>query len=210
MTRKVVKKEQGGGKAAAPKKAAAAVKAKPEAAKPVVAAKPPLKRPSPATAPRSPTEIWGTKVAMVVSEFNKEFTDKLSEAAIDVFQKAGAQFERYDVPGAFEIAGVLTRLGRSRRYDGLIAIGCVIRGETTHFDLVVDQVREGVGRLASAGDVAVTFGVLAADDRKQAADRTGGKYGNVGREAAEALLKLIPLYRRTAHPALVQTPATAA
>lgn len=149
-------------------------------------------------------EIWGTKLAMVVSTVNSDITEKLAEGATTAFQKAGVQMERFDVPGAFEIPGVLSRLSRSRRYDGLAAIGCVIRGETEHYDLVVEQVREGVGRLSAAGDVPVTFGVLAVASRKQAQDRAGGKLGNLGKEAAESLLKLVPLYRRTAHPALVQ------
>ncbi len=162
------------------------------------------KRSAPPQAAKSPTEVWGTKVAIVVSLYNSDITEKLASGAAEVFQKAGAQFDRFDVPGAFEISGVVSRLGRSRRYDGLIAIGCVVRGETEHYDLVVEQVREGVGRLSAGGDVAVTFGVLAVENRKQALDRAGGKLGNLGSEAAEALLKLIVLYRRTAHPALAQ------
>ena len=168
----------------------------------------PMKRPAPPAGAKQPTEIWGTIVAMFVSLFNGDITDKLAKGAEAVFQKSGVQLERFDVPGAFELAGVLARLGRSRRYDGLLAVGCVVRGETEHFDLVVQQVREGVGRLSAAGDVAVTFGVLAVENRKQAADRAGGKFGNLGAEAAEALLKLIPIYRRTAHPALAQAAAT--
>jgi len=163
------------------------------------------KRPAPLPpAAKSPAEVWGTKVAVVVSKFHSDITDKLSEGAAAVFQKAGAQMERFDVPGAFEISGLLTRLARSRRYDGLMAIGCVIRGQTEHYDLVVQQVREGVGRLSAAGDVAVTFGILAVDNRKQAQDRAGGKLGNLGSEAADALIKLIATYRRTAHPGLAQ------
>lgn len=157
---------------------------------------------------KQPTEIWGTKVAMVVSLYNGDVTEKLAQGAEAVFQKAGVLMERFDVPGAFEIAGVVSRLGRSRRYDGLVAVGCVVRGETEHYELVVQQVREGVGRISAAGDVAVTFGVLAVDNRKQAVDRAGGKLGNLGVDAAEALLKLIPIYRRTAHPALVQAVAS--
>lgn len=165
------------------------------------------KRSAPQPAAAKPAgEIWGTKVAIVVSAFNSDITEKLAEGAAAVFQKSGAQMERFDVPGAFEIAGVVSRLARSRRYDGLVAIGCVIRGQTEHFDLVVQQVREGVGRISAAGDVAITFGVLAVENKKQAQDRAGGKLGNLGAEAAEALLKLIALYRRTAHPALAQQP----
>lgn len=177
---------------------------KPASAPSTVMVKRAPKRTAAASSVKPPVEIWGTKVAVVVATFNADITEKLAEGASAVFQKSGAQMERFDVPGAFEIAGVLSRLGRSRRYDGLMAIGCVVRGETEHYDLVVEQVREGVGRLSAAGDVPVTFGVLAVENRKQAQDRAGGKLGNLGAEAAEALLKLIPLYRRTAHPALVQ------
>lgn len=166
------------------------------------------KRSAPQPAAKPAGEIWGTKVAVVVSLFNSDITEKLAEGAAAAFQKAGALMERFDVPGAFEIPGVMSRLGRSRRYDGLVAIGCVVRGQTEHYDLVVEQVREGVGRLSAAGDVAVTFAVLAVENRKQAVDRAGGKLGNLGTEAAEALLKLIALYRRTAHPALVQPVAS--
>ena len=162
------------------------------------------KRIAPQATTKPAGEIWGTKVAMVVSAFHSDITEKLAQGAAVVFQKSGAQMERFDVPGAFEISGVLNRLGRSRRYDGLVAIGCVIRGETEHYDLVIQQVREGVGRFAATGDAAVTFGVLAVENRKQALDRAGGKLGNLGKESAEALLQLITLYRRTAHPALAQ------
>lgn len=189
---RVVKKQV----AAAPKRAQGAPKAQ-------IAQRAQKRVATPATA-KPAGEVWGTKVAMVVSLFHSDITEKLAEGAAAAFQKAGAQMERFDVPGAFEIAGVMSRLGRSRRYDGLVAIGCIIRGETEHYDLVVQQVREGVGRLAASGDTAATFGVLAVENRKQALERSGGKLGNLGKEAAESLLQLITLYRRTAHPALAQ------
>lgn len=189
--------------------------AAPDAGRPAIPARvntpaprPPKRLAPPPGSAKPAGEVWGTKVAMVVSAFNSDITEKLAAGAAGAFQKAGAQAERFDVPGAFEIAGVVSRLGRSRRYDGLVAIGCVIRGQTEHYELVVQQVREGVGRLSASGDVAVTFGVLAVDNRKQAVDRAGGRLGNLGAEAADALLKLIALYRRTAHPALVQPVAS--
>ncbi len=201
------RKASGATKASSAK--ASVVKANPVKAGLVVKASPVktnsrVARKSAAPAAKPPGELWGTKVALVISDFHSDITEKLASGATEVFQKSGAQIDRFSVPGAFEIAGVITRLARSRRYDGLIAIGCVIRGETEHYDLVVDQVREGVGKVSAGGDVPVTFGVLAVENRKQAVDRAGGKLGNLGTEAAEALLKLIPIYRRTTHPALVQ------
>lgn len=142
-----------------------------------------------------PAPLSGCRIAAVVSRFNGDITGRLFSGAARVIRAAG-QLERFDVPGAFEIPGVLRRLIRTGRYDGLVAIGCVIRGETDHFRIVADQVREGVGRLSSLADIPVTFGVLTVFDRAQAKARAGGRLGNVGADAARALLDMIRLSRR--------------
>jgi 6,7-dimethyl-8-ribityllumazine synthase len=177
-----------------------------QAGTPAPAAKVKRPRRTAASANNPQADLWGVKVACVVSQFNSDITDKIWEGASNAFGKSGVLAERYDVPGAFEIPGVVNRLARSRRYDGLVAIGCVIKGDTDHYQVVVDQVREGVGRVSATGDVPVTYAVLSVNNRSHALSRAGGNKGNVGEEAATALVNLVTLYRRTSHP-LLATPA---
>ncbi len=139
----------------------------------------------------------GRRIGVVASRFNGQITEKLVQGAYEAFlQLGGAEddFEVFWVPGALEIPQVLQALARQKRFDGLLALGCVIRGETPHFDHVAREVMHGVSRLGHHGPpVPATSGVILAETMDQAIDRAGGKMGNRGRDALLALLEVIGL-----------------
>ena len=134
------------------------------------------------------------RVAIVTANWNREINDKLLAGAIDVFRKAGlsdGNVEQYRVPGAVELVYASARLIKSpRKYNAIVAIGTVIRGDTPHFDYVCSQAADGICRLNCQGDTPVIFGVLTVDKLQQALDRAGGKLGNKGAEAAVAALEM--------------------
>ena len=112
----------------------------------------------------------------------------VSDDAIDIFR----------VPGTFELPGLVRRVAEGGRYAGLIALGCVIRGGTPHFDYVSGEVTKGIGSVALLAPCAVSFGVLTCDTVEQAIDRAGVKAGNKGSEAAVACIEMVNLYARMA------------
>ena len=110
----------------------------------------------------------------------------------------GAQITLLKVPGSFELPQAAAKLVGSGRYDAVIALGCLIRGETAHFDLLAAEAVKGLGHAAVASGVPVIFGVLTCDTMEQAIDRAGGKSGNKGWDAAMAAIEMVSLYRRLA------------
>ena len=138
----------------------------------------------------------GRRIAVVAARFNEAITRKLVDGAVAGLTSLGVAAEAIDiawVPGAFEIPLVARRLARSGRFDGIICLGAVIRGETAHFDLVANESARGIADVARDTGVPVIFEVLAVDDLSQAEARTGGAHGNKGWEAAEAVLSMASL-----------------
>jgi 6,7-dimethyl-8-ribityllumazine synthase len=133
----------------------------------------------------------GLRVALVAARFNDTVVRRLVDGAADCLRRHGVADDDVDlawVPGAFELPVVVRRLAESGRVDAIVALGCVVRGETAHFDYVAGQSAE-VGRVAADTGVPVTFGVLTTDSFDQAVDRAGGKAGNAGWNAALAAIE---------------------
>lgn len=139
------------------------------------------------------------RIAVVAARFNEIVTARLVEGALAGLAKHGVADEHVDiawVPGAFEIPLVASRMARSGRYHAVICLGAVIRGETTHFELVANEAARGIAQVALETGVPVIFEVLATDDLAQAESRAGGAHGNKGWEAAEAALEMAWLLDR--------------
>lgn len=139
----------------------------------------------------------GKRFVIVVSRFNELVTERLLEGAVGCLVGHGVAEESVDVlrvPGAWELPGAAAAALRHARPDGVIALGCVIRGETPHFDFVAGEAARGLQALAVAEDIPVAFGVLTTDDRDQALARAGGDRGNKGWEAALTVLEMADLY----------------
>ncbi len=139
------------------------------------------------------------RFGIVVGRFNELVTRRLLDGALDALRRSGAADEAITVawvPGAVEIPPIATRMAASARFDAVIALGAVIRGETGHYDAVVQMVSAGVARAAADTGVAVAFGVLTTDTLDQALDRAGGKAGNKGAEAAMTAIEMANLVAR--------------
>ncbi len=144
------------------------------------------------------TQGEGRRFLLIVARFNELITEKLLDGARSALVQHGVAEDDIvvaRVPGAFEIPGAAGVALRHDRYDGIVALGCVIRGETPHFDYVAGEAARGVQALAVAHDTPVTFGVLTTDTREQALARSGGDRGNKGWEAALAALEMSAVYR---------------
>ncbi len=138
----------------------------------------------------------GRRIAVVAARFNEVVTRKLvegAEAGLTSLGVSGDDIVVAWVPGAFEIPSVARRLARSGRFDGIVCLGAVIRGETAHFDLVANEAARGIADAARDADIPVIFEVLAVENLAQAEDRAGGAHGNKGWEAAEAVLSMVSL-----------------
>ncbi len=138
------------------------------------------------------------RVAIVAAEWNSHITGPLAEGAVKTLKDNG--FKRDDVtvftvPGAVELTFAASKLIENGDYDAIIVIGCVIKGDTPHFDYVCSSVTQGVTHLNAECDIPVIFGVLTVLDEQQALDRAGGRLGNKGSEAAETAIKMIAFNR---------------
>lgn len=134
----------------------------------------------------------GLRVGIVSSRFNEFASTRLLDGALDCLQRHGAQpgdITVVRVPGCWEIPVVARRMAVSRVYDAVVALGVLVRGETAHFDLIAAQVARGLAAAAEETGVPVIFGVLTAENTDQALDRSGGKHGNRGWEAAVAAIE---------------------
>ena len=133
------------------------------------------------------------RFALIVSQWNSEITNRLYEGAHQILQQQQAkQIDRIDVPGSFELV-YASRLAIKKNYDAIIAIGNVIRGETSHFDYVCQGVTNGIQQLNAMGTVPVIFCVLTDDTIEQSRARSGGTLGNKGEEAAVAAILMASL-----------------
>lgn len=143
----------------------------------------------------------GLRFGIVVSRFNSFITDRLLAAALDALSRAGARSENVDVvhvPGAFELPLTAKKLAATGRYDALIAIGCVLRGETTHYDYVCSETARGLQLAQMDTGLPTIFCVLTCDTLEQAIDRAGLKGGNKGFEAGLAAIEMAQLSRKLA------------
>ncbi|MFN0200630.1 MAG: 6,7-dimethyl-8-ribityllumazine synthase [Bacteroidia bacterium] len=138
-------------------------------------------------------------VAIVVSKWNPEVTEALFQGAVEVLLAAGLAIEniyRVNVPGSYELPmGASMCFNKYEPLDGVICLGCVIQGETRHFDFICQAAANGIMDVSLTYEVPVIFGVLTPNTQQQALDRAGGKLGNKGCEAAVALLEMIDLQR---------------
>ena len=144
----------------------------------------------------------GRRFAVVGSRFNEEITSKLVEGALACLVKHGVALDDIDVvsvPGAWELPAAVERLLASDRYDGVVAVGAVIRGETPHFDYVAGEAARGLADLQREFNVPVGFGLLTTDTDEQAEARAGGAHGNKGHDAALAALEMVDLFARLDH-----------
>jgi 6,7-dimethyl-8-ribityllumazine synthase len=138
----------------------------------------------------------GMRVGIVVSEWNREVTDKLAAGALSTLIKHGVKEEDivvHHVPGSFELPLGAQFLANKVNVDAVICLGCVIQGETRHFDFICDAVAKGIIDLNIKHNIPFIFGVLTTNNQQQAIDRSGGKHGNKGDEAAIAAIKMIRL-----------------
>ncbi len=139
------------------------------------------------------------RFAIVVSRFNELITEKLRDGAIGALRGHGINVDKdvlvVDVPGAWELPIAARRLARTQKFDAIIAVGCVIRGSTPHFDFVAGAAANGLLRVSQDSDVPVIFGVLTTDTIEQAIERAGTKMGNKGIEAAMAALETVAVLR---------------
>ena len=143
--------------------------------------------------------IRDARFAIVASRFNDFIVDSLLKASVRCLQQHGAvdaDIEIVRVPGAFEMPLAVDKVAGSRRFDGVIALGCVIRGGTPHFDYVAGECVRGVSAVAREHGVPVGFGILTVDTIEQAIERAGTKAGNKGEEATLAVIEMVNLLRR--------------
>ena len=140
----------------------------------------------------------GLRVGVIVARFNQAVTDALLAGALEALGRHGVADDSIDVvmvPGAFELPLCAQRLAATGRYDALICLGAVVRGETPHFDYVAGEAARGVGEVGRRYDLPVSFGVLTTDDMPQALARAGGGHGNKGYDAAVTALEMVHVLR---------------
>jgi 6,7-dimethyl-8-ribityllumazine synthase len=144
----------------------------------------------------------GLKFAIVVSRFNGFISERLLSGALDALARTGGQpddIEIVKVPGSWELPVVVGELARQQRYDAIICLAAVIRGDTPHFDYVAGEAVKGIGHVAAESGVPVAFGVLTCNTLEQAIDRAGAKSGNKGFDAAMAAIEMANLMRQIRH-----------
>ncbi|MBK8845787.1 MAG: 6,7-dimethyl-8-ribityllumazine synthase [Bacteroidetes bacterium] len=142
------------------------------------------------------------RIAIITSEWNSEVTSALQQGCMRILKKAGVKprnLKLLEVPGTFELpaaTGMLLAAHGSNEYDAIICIGCVIQGETRHFDFICSAVATSLAHLGAANAMPVIFGVLTTNTMEQALARAGGKHGNKGVEAAATALQMIALAKK--------------
>lgn len=140
----------------------------------------------------------GFRVGIVVARFNEFISSKLLSGAIDALVRHGASDEDISVawvPGAFEIPLVAKKMAMSRKYDGILCLGCIIRGATPHFEYVAAEASKGVAQTALQAECPVAFGILTTETIEQAIERAGTKAGNKGWDSALSVIEMISLLK---------------
>jgi 6,7-dimethyl-8-ribityllumazine synthase len=141
-------------------------------------------------------DAGGKRFGIIVSRFNAFITERLLQSALDGLLRCGAKqkdLQVVRVPGAFEIPSAARTLAETKKYDAIICLGCLLRGDTAHYDVIVNEVTRGIGQSAQETGVPHAFGVLTCDTLEQAIDRAGLKMGNKGFEAALAAVEMANL-----------------
>lgn len=141
----------------------------------------------------------GMRFGIVVSEWNNNITGALLQGAYDTLTKHGAREEDITVmtvPGSFELVFGASQMVKSSKMDAVIAIGCVVRGDTPHFDYICEGTTQGLASLNERFDVPVIYGLLTCNNMEQAQDRAGGTLGNKGDECAVTAIKMVDYYRK--------------
>ena len=136
---------------------------------------------------------------MLASRFNNNITSKLADGAMDALVRHGAASEDVDlvwVPGAWELPFAARRLAQTERYNAIVVVGAVIRGDTPHFDFVAGEASRGLADASSEYEIPIGFGLLTTDNMEQAEARAGGEFGNKGWDAAIAALEMSDLFER--------------
>ena len=139
------------------------------------------------------------RFAVVVSRFNEEITEGLLRGALEFFAEQSIPTEAvkiFRVPGAFEIPLAAKRLGESGDYDAIVCLGCLIKGDTMHFEYIAAEASQGIAQAATTTGVPMAFGVLTTMTEEQAVERSSAGAGNKGREAAAAALEMAALFRQ--------------
>jgi 6,7-dimethyl-8-ribityllumazine synthase len=140
----------------------------------------------------------GFRFAIVASRWNDLMTTRLVDGAIDALERLGAKesdVEVFKVPGSFEIPMVAQKIVASKKFDAVICVGTLIRGQTPHFEYIASEVTKGIAQVSMSTGLPVTYGIITADTVEQALDRAGVKAGNKGFEAAMAAVELVNLYK---------------
>ena len=140
----------------------------------------------------------GFRFAVIASRWNDFITARLTEGALDALDRLGAaaeSVELYKVPGAFEIPLLALKLAGSKKFDAVICLGTIIRGQTPHFEYIAGAVTKGIAQAGMETGVPVVYGIVTADTQEQAIDRAGVKSGNKGFEAAMSAVELVNLYK---------------
>jgi 6,7-dimethyl-8-ribityllumazine synthase len=140
----------------------------------------------------------GLKVGIVVSRFNQFISERLLEGALDALTKLGAaeaDIFVYKVPGSFEVPMLVKKLARSKKVDGIICLGALIRGDTPHFDYLSAEVTKGIAQIAIDEGIPCSFGILTVDTIEQGIERAGTKAGNKGWDAAFSVVEMLNLIK---------------
>lgn len=138
----------------------------------------------------------GLKIGLVLSRFNQFISERLLEGALDALYKLGAEdtdISIYKVPGSFEIPVIAKKLARTKKVDGIVCLGVLIRGDTPHFDFLGAEVTKGLAQIAMEEGMPVAFGILTVDSIEQGIERAGTKAGNKGYDAAFSLVETLNL-----------------
>lgn len=138
--------------------------------------------------------VNGSKFGIAISRFNSFITESLLSGCVDTLKRHGASESEMTVvrvPGAFELPFIVQRMAQSKKYDGIIVLGAVIRGGTPHFDYVAGECTKGIGQISLQQDMPISFGVLTVDTIEQAIERAGTKAGNKGAEAAITAIEMV-------------------
>jgi 6,7-dimethyl-8-ribityllumazine synthase len=144
----------------------------------------------------------GLRFGVVVARFNEFITERLLRSALDTLHRCGADDHHIDlvrVPGSFEVPIAARQLAETRRYDAILCLGCILRGDTTHYEHIATEVTRGIGQSAQETGVPHAFGVLTCDTLEQAIDRAGLKSGNKGADAALTAVEMASLRKTIAH-----------
>lgn len=140
----------------------------------------------------------GHRIGIVVSRFNSFFTDQLLNGALDCVLRHNGSQENVAVayvPGSFEIPFAAARMAKSGKYDSIICLGAVIRGDTPHFDYIAAEASKGIAKLGMEMSIPVVYGIITTDTIEQAIERAGTKAGNKGWDAAQTAIEMVNLYR---------------